>query len=334
MLLQKGWRARLRAAGRTLYGDVAGMQSLTSRQLCSLEISGRAGVHVPTLEQFLRQASFIMHPGGGCREQHLRLRAVASSHGEPVQMFVVGASCWNCSLRKFASSLGAMPRLCIWTQEAQESCAITAPLIHHDEPLAQRGGQGMHQLLDSLLHPQLCLSPACLLQVLLRLEFAEKHRCGGEEPLLRCWAPTLCQPAQVSILAMLCISRRPPHAWHDSLWELHDLKSLATSEKLAYRWETQPSQLSRACLLRTWFPLYREYKKGHCKELERRCPQQKYEPFGFCAAISFPFFWAASFGEFGSLSWQRWGRDLKTAGIHTRCCVFHALDLTHGVMRT
>ena len=76
MLLQKGWKAQLRAAGRRLYGDVAGMQSLTSWQLCSLEISGRAGVHVPTLEQFLRQASFV-HFDGGCREQHLCQRAVA-----------------------------------------------------------------------------------------------------------------------------------------------------------------------------------------------------------------------------------------------------------------
>lgn len=59
MLLQKSWMAQLRAAGRKLYGDVAGMQSITSRQLCSLEISGRAGVHVPTLEQFLRQASLV-----------------------------------------------------------------------------------------------------------------------------------------------------------------------------------------------------------------------------------------------------------------------------------
>ena len=59
MLLQKSWRTQLRTAGRKLYGDVAGMQSLTSRQLCSLEVSGRADVHVPTLEQFLRQASFV-----------------------------------------------------------------------------------------------------------------------------------------------------------------------------------------------------------------------------------------------------------------------------------
>eukprot|EP00891_Asterochloris_glomerata_P009407 jgi/Astpho2/9407/Aster-x0396 len=80
--------------------------------------------------------------------------------------------------------------------------------------------------------------------------------------------------------------------------------------------------------------LLREYREGHCKELEQRCPQRKYEPFGFCAAISFPFFWAASFGEFGSPSWRRWGKDLKAAGIRTRCCIFHALDLTHGVMRT
>lgn len=42
------------AAGRGLYGDTAGLQSLTGLQLKQVHISGRQGVHVPTLEEFLR----------------------------------------------------------------------------------------------------------------------------------------------------------------------------------------------------------------------------------------------------------------------------------------
>ena len=48
-LLQKA-----QAAGRGLYGDTAGLQTLTAPQLKSIHISGRQGVHVPTLEEFLR----------------------------------------------------------------------------------------------------------------------------------------------------------------------------------------------------------------------------------------------------------------------------------------
>lgn len=44
------------AAGRGLYGDTAGLQSLTAAQLKRVHISGRQGVHVPTLEDFLRCA--------------------------------------------------------------------------------------------------------------------------------------------------------------------------------------------------------------------------------------------------------------------------------------
>ena len=42
------------AAGRGLYGDTAGLHSLTQPQLQQIHISGRQGVHVPTLEEFLR----------------------------------------------------------------------------------------------------------------------------------------------------------------------------------------------------------------------------------------------------------------------------------------
>ncbi len=45
---------KAQAAGRGLYGDTAGLQSLTAAQLKRVHISGRKGVHVPTLEEFLR----------------------------------------------------------------------------------------------------------------------------------------------------------------------------------------------------------------------------------------------------------------------------------------
>jgi len=45
---------KAQAAGRGLYGDTAGLQSLTAAQLKRVHISGRQGVHVPTLEEFLR----------------------------------------------------------------------------------------------------------------------------------------------------------------------------------------------------------------------------------------------------------------------------------------
>ncbi len=45
---------KAQAAGRGLYGDTAGLQSLTAAQLKRVHISGQQGVHVPTLEEFLR----------------------------------------------------------------------------------------------------------------------------------------------------------------------------------------------------------------------------------------------------------------------------------------
>lgn len=60
---------KAQAAGRGLYGDTAGLQSLTAAQLKRVHISGRQGVHVPTLEEFLRYVAFLCH-------QHICLSAV------------------------------------------------------------------------------------------------------------------------------------------------------------------------------------------------------------------------------------------------------------------
>lgn len=51
---------KAQAAGRGLYGDTAGLQTLTAAQLKRIHISGRQGVHVPTLAEFLRCSLSIL----------------------------------------------------------------------------------------------------------------------------------------------------------------------------------------------------------------------------------------------------------------------------------
>lgn len=75
----------------------------------------------------------------------------------------------------------------------------------------------------------------------------------------------------------------------------------------------------------------RQYKEGHCRKLEARCTGLEYRPFGFLAAISFPFNWAPSFGEFGTQEWRLWGRKFEEAGIPVRSCITHFIDMTSGV---
>ena len=61
--------------------------------------------------------------------------------------------------------------------------------------------------------------------------------------------------------------------------------------------------------------------------LESTCPDRKYVPFGWIAAISFPFLWCPSFGEFCSPLWKDWAAKFRAAGIPVRSCVLHSLDL-------
>ena len=74
----------------------------------------------------------------------------------------------------------------------------------------------------------------------------------------------------------------------------------------------------------------RQYRERHCLALERERPEAAYAPFGFVAVISFPFHWAASFGEFGSQEWLAWGVRFREAGIPVRSCVAHFIDLIAG----
>lgn len=76
--------------------------------------------------------------------------------------------------------------------------------------------------------------------------------------------------------------------------------------------------------------LLRQYKEEHCSKLEREFAGAEYPPFGWLAAISFPFLWAPSFGEFGSEEWRRWGSKFIEAGIPVTSCVVHHLDLVCG----
>ncbi|EIE22965.1 hypothetical protein COCSUDRAFT_53472 [Coccomyxa subellipsoidea C-169] len=80
----------------------------------------------------------------------------------------------------------------------------------------------------------------------------------------------------------------------------------------------------------SFIQLLRAYKEQHCAKLEQECPGGDYAPFGWLAAISFPFLWAPSFGEFGTAQWRRWGIEFKKAGIPARSCVVHHIDLVSG----
>lgn len=79
-------------------------------------------------------------------------------------------------------------------------------------------------------------------------------------------------------------------------------------------------------------PLFvcRDYKQDFVQRQDLQLVSRLYTPFAPIAAISFPFFWAPSFGEFGSATWRKWAVQFKQCQIQTRCCVWHALDLTRG----
>jgi hypothetical protein len=77
--------------------------------------------------------------------------------------------------------------------------------------------------------------------------------------------------------------------------------------------------------------LHRSYREQHCRGLEEQGLSPSYSAFGWLAAISFPFLWVPSFGEFGSSEWRRWGIQFREAGIPARSCVVHHLDLIAGV---
>ena len=82
--------------------------------------------------------------------------------------------------------------------------------------------------------------------------------------------------------------------------------------------------------LQVYSDVRRAYKEQHCAKLERKCAGGDYLPFGWLAAISFPFLWAPSFGEFGSAEWRHWGHEFKEAGIPAKSCVVHHIDLVSG----
>ncbi|KAK9864547.1 hypothetical protein WJX84_005921 [Apatococcus fuscideae] len=75
----------------------------------------------------------------------------------------------------------------------------------------------------------------------------------------------------------------------------------------------------------------RLYKERYAAKLEDACPERKYPYFDWIAVISFPFFFAASFGEFGSECWRTWGLKFQLEGVNARSCVLHSLDLFAGV---
>jgi len=74
----------------------------------------------------------------------------------------------------------------------------------------------------------------------------------------------------------------------------------------------------------------RQYKQDFEQRQDPQLTSRLYTPFGPIAAISFPFFWAPAFGEFGTPVWQEWALQFRQAGVNTRCCVWHALNLSRG----
>lgn len=73
------------------------------------------------------------------------------------------------------------------------------------------------------------------------------------------------------------------------------------------------------------------YIKRYGSVLEKKCPGNKYEAFGWCSAISFPFSWASSFGEFCSPQWNIWRDKFNAAEVPVRSCVLHSLNLCPAV---
>lgn len=76
--------------------------------------------------------------------------------------------------------------------------------------------------------------------------------------------------------------------------------------------------------------LLRQYKQEFEQQQDPKMTSRLYKPFAPIAAISFPFFWAPAFGEFGTPMWREWALQFRQAGVQTRCCVWHALNLSRG----
>ncbi|DBB06980.1 TPA: hypothetical protein ACH3X1_011572 [Trebouxia sp. C0004] len=76
--------------------------------------------------------------------------------------------------------------------------------------------------------------------------------------------------------------------------------------------------------------LLRQYKQDFEQRQDPKLTSRLYKPFAPIAAISFPFFWAPAFGEFGTPMWREWALQFRQAGVNTRCCVWHAVNLSRG----
>lgn len=76
---------------------------------------------------------------------------------------------------------------------------------------------------------------------------------------------------------------------------------------------------------------FRDYKGSFESRQDPQKASRLYKPFAPIAAISFPFFWAESFGEFGSDVWYMWAFQFRETGIKTCSCMWHSLNLTRGL---
>ena len=85
------------------------------------------------------------------------------------------------------------------------------------------------------------------------------------------------------------------------------------------------------CFVKIILLLCRDYKVAFDQRQDPWMASRLYKPFAPIAAISFPFFWAESFGEFGSDAWYLWGFQFRETGVQTRSCMWHSLNLTRGL---
>lgn len=72
-------------------------------------------------------------------------------------------------------------------------------------------------------------------------------------------------------------------------------------------------------------------QQAYAAACARSHPEFANPRLGFLGVIAFPNYYAASFGEFGSPSWARWGAAFVAARLPVRCCFLEALSFLRGI---
>lgn len=67
------------------------------------------------------------------------------------------------------------------------------------------------------------------------------------------------------------------------------------------------------------------YQTNVVRPLARTRPERCSRAYGFLCVISFPHYYAASFGRLGGADERRWSEALASAGVPAKCCCMHHL---------